>query len=110
MRVHRVTSVLAFIGVFGLLGAYVSTTTDHFVMWLNDQQQHYTRSTHPQFFMISTVFFAIVGVLASVGACYSHFGLKLRAPASRPSGFNWLGIIMMSLAIILILAAIFWGG
>ena len=111
MRVHRVTVVLAFLGVFGLLGGYVITTTDHFVMWLGDQQQEYIRSAHPQFFTTSAVCSAVLGFLAIVGALYSHFGLKLRAaPTSGPSGFNWFGIIMLSLGIIFALAAIFSGG
>jgi hypothetical protein len=110
VRVHRITNILGILGVMGLMIGYGIITRDQLVVWSGDEQQVYTRAEHPQIFLVSSACAFVVGLLFLGGAFYTHFGLKLRrAPASGPWGLSWYAIIMVSLGLIGILAALIAG-
>jgi hypothetical protein len=106
VRVHRLTTILATLGVMALMFAYTFMSGDHVLI----QQRDYTRAEHPQLFATLVTSCLLAGVLLLAAAFYAHFRLQLRrVPSSGPFGISWFGIIMFGLGLIFALAAILAG-
>lgn len=110
-RISRLALRLALSSFILLVWAYILISHPHQNLIVNGKSEGDISVNHPMALLAGRIFSLVGGLALAGSALYVQFRLKPAATLANSSpGFNWRGVILLGIALLIILIALITGG